>query len=189
MTLVLFPRRTNASRIRSEGSAGNYCQANPSCMLSHEVRRRKSPKSLAAPHIFSSHQRKPVVVPFARNGRSKPQSSPRKRESTPQTFRNALSTDWIPAFAGMTGVRRNPGRASRPMIQYRPQSSWRKELIVAKVLRCRDLGMNCSKEIRAQTEVELLKLAAEHAEKDHGFPVSMIPPSILAMVKASIKDE
>jgi predicted small metal-binding protein len=49
--------------------------------------------------------------------------------------------------------------------------------------------MNCSKEIRAQTEEELLRLAAEHAEKDHGFPASMIPPSILAMVKASIKDE
>jgi hypothetical protein len=30
------------------------------------------------------------------------QSFPRKRESTPKTFGNALSTDWIPAFAGMT---------------------------------------------------------------------------------------
>jgi predicted small metal-binding protein len=79
--------------------------------------------------------------------------------------------------------------AWRAMIQCRPQSSWREELIVAKVLRCRDLGMNCPKEIRAQTEDELLKLAAEHAEKDHGFPTSMIPPSIMAMVKASIKDE
>jgi hypothetical protein len=45
-----------------------------------------------------------VVVSFARNGRSKPQSFPRKRESTPQTLRNARSTHWIPAFAGMTGV-------------------------------------------------------------------------------------
>jgi len=79
--------------------------------------------------------------------------------------------------------------AWRPMIQCGPQASWRKELIVAKVLRCRDLGMNCPKEIRAQTEEEVLKLAAEHAEKDHGFPISMIPPSIMAMVKASIKDE
>jgi predicted small metal-binding protein len=49
--------------------------------------------------------------------------------------------------------------------------------------------MNCPKEIRAQTEEELLKLASEHAEKDHGVPASMIPPSITAMVKASIKDE
>ncbi len=60
---------------------------------------------------------------------------------------------------------------------------------MAKVLRCRDLGMNCPKEIRADNEEELLKLAAEHAEKDHGFPAANIPPSILAMVKASIKEE
>ena len=50
---------------------------------------------------------------------------------------------------------------------------------MAKVLRCRDLGMNCPKEIRAQTEEELLKLAAEHAEKDHGFPPSMIEGGIM----------
>jgi predicted small metal-binding protein len=50
--------------------------------------------------------------------------------------------------------------------------------------------MDCPKEMRAETEEELLKLAAEHAEKDHGFPVAMIPDSsILAMVKSAIKDE
>ena len=30
-------------------------------------------------------------------------SFPRKREPTPQTFGNVLSSEWIPAFAGMTG--------------------------------------------------------------------------------------
>ena len=60
---------------------------------------------------------------------------------------------------------------------------------MAKVLRCRDLGMDCPKEVRAETEDELLKLAAEHAEKDHGIPATMIPPSILAMVKSAIKEE
>jgi predicted small metal-binding protein len=65
----------------------------------------------------------------------------------------------------------------------------RGEFAMAKVLRCRDLGMNCPKELRAETEEELLKLAAEHAEKDHGFSTAMVPPSILAMVKAAIKDE
>ena len=44
------------------------------------------------------------MVSSARHRRSRPQSFPRKRESTPQTLRNALSTGWIPAFAGMTGV-------------------------------------------------------------------------------------
>ena len=60
---------------------------------------------------------------------------------------------------------------------------------MAKVLRCRDLGMNCPKEIRAESEEEVLKLAAVHAEKDHGLPAESVPPSILAMVKAAIKDE
>ncbi len=60
---------------------------------------------------------------------------------------------------------------------------------MAKVLRCRDLGMNCPKEIRAETEDELMKLAAEHAEKDHGIPVASIPPEIQQMVKAAILDE
>jgi predicted small metal-binding protein len=60
---------------------------------------------------------------------------------------------------------------------------------MAKVLRCRDLGTSCPKEIRADNEQELLRLAAEHAEKDHGIAVSSLPPSILAMVKAAIKDE
>lgn len=58
-----------------------------------------------------------------------------------------------------------------------------------KVLRCRDLGMNCPKEIRADTEEELLKLAGEHAEQDHGIAAANIPPSILAMVKGAIRNE
>jgi predicted small metal-binding protein len=60
---------------------------------------------------------------------------------------------------------------------------------VAKVLRCQDLGMSCPFEARADNEDELLKLAAAHAEKDHGFPTSNIPPEILAMVKAAIREE
>jgi len=60
---------------------------------------------------------------------------------------------------------------------------------MAKVLRCRDVGMDCPKEMRAETEEELLQLAAEHAEKDHGISATMIPPSVLAMVKSAIKDE
>lgn len=60
---------------------------------------------------------------------------------------------------------------------------------MAKVLRCRDLGISCSHEIRAESEEELLRLAAEHAEKDHGVSAASIPPSILEMVKAAIRDE
>jgi predicted small metal-binding protein len=60
---------------------------------------------------------------------------------------------------------------------------------MAKVLRCRDLGMDCPKEVRAESEDELLRLAAEHAERDHGISAAVIPPSILAMVKFAIRDE
>src|SRR5436309_1551623 len=45
-----------------------------------------------------------VVVSFARNGRSQAKSFPRKRESRLQAIGNAPPTDWIPAFAGMTGA-------------------------------------------------------------------------------------
>jgi predicted small metal-binding protein len=65
----------------------------------------------------------------------------------------------------------------------------RRELMMAKVLRCRDVGMNCPMEIRAENEEEILRLAAEHAEKDHGIAAANIPPSILGMVRAAIKDE
>ena len=60
---------------------------------------------------------------------------------------------------------------------------------MAKVLRCRDLGMDCQKEVRAETEDELMKLAAEHAEKDHGISTALIPESIITMIKSAIKDE
>ena len=48
--------------------------------------------------------RAPVVVSFAGNGRPQAKSFPRKRESRPQAIGNAPATDWIPAFAGMTGA-------------------------------------------------------------------------------------
>jgi hypothetical protein len=35
-------------------------------------------------------------------------SFPRKRESTPQTLGNVLSSDWIPALAGMTALQMTP---------------------------------------------------------------------------------
>ena len=60
---------------------------------------------------------------------------------------------------------------------------------MAKVLRCRDLGMNCSEEVRADTEEELLTLAAQHAEKHHGLSAANLSPSILTMVKSMIQEE
>ena len=38
-----------------------------------------------------------------------------------------------------------------------------------KELRCQDVGFDCKGVLRAPTEEELLKQAAEHARKDHGL--------------------
>ena len=38
-----------------------------------------------------------------------------------------------------------------------------------KVIRCRDVGFDCNGVIKAKTEEEALKLAAEHAMKVHGL--------------------
>ena len=37
-----------------------------------------------------------------------------------------------------------------------------------KVLRCKDVGLNCSFEARGKTLDEVLKKAADHARKEHG---------------------
>jgi len=40
---------------------------------------------------------------------------------------------------------------------------------MAKVLRCKDVGVGCGFESRAATEEEVLKIAAQHAKTDHGI--------------------
>ena len=50
---------------------------------------------------------------FRRDGRHKSPSFPRKRESTPRASEGTGSRDWIPAFAGMTGVsKRTPAQVA-----------------------------------------------------------------------------
>ncbi len=58
---------------------------------------------------------------------------------------------------------------------------------MAKVLRCRDVGMDCDFVARGETEEEILRQAAEHADKDHGM--KEIPEDVLAQVRAAIHDE
>jgi predicted small metal-binding protein len=38
-----------------------------------------------------------------------------------------------------------------------------------KILKCRDVGVDCDFEVSGKTEQEVLKKAAEHARKDHGI--------------------
>jgi predicted small metal-binding protein len=58
---------------------------------------------------------------------------------------------------------------------------------MTKIIRCKDVGMDCDFEAQAETEEELLKKVAEHAGTTHNM--TEIPEEILAKVRAAIKDE
>lgn len=58
---------------------------------------------------------------------------------------------------------------------------------MSKVLRCREVGMDCDFVARGQTEQEVMAKAAEHAQKDHGM--KEIPNDVLVKVKSAIHDE
>lgn len=58
---------------------------------------------------------------------------------------------------------------------------------MAKVFRCKELGMPCDFEARAETEEELVKKCTEHARVDHG--ITEITPQLEAMARAVIRHE
>jgi predicted small metal-binding protein len=58
---------------------------------------------------------------------------------------------------------------------------------MAKVLRCRDVGMDCDFVARAGSEEQILKKAAEHAATAHGM--KEIPEEVLSKVRAAIRNE
>jgi len=58
---------------------------------------------------------------------------------------------------------------------------------MAKVIQCRDIGMDCDFVARAETEEEILKKTAEHAQTVHNM--KEIPEEVLAKVRAAIRDE
>jgi predicted small metal-binding protein len=58
---------------------------------------------------------------------------------------------------------------------------------MAKVIRCKDVGMDCDFEARAENEEELLKKVAKHAGTTHNM--TEIPDEVLAKVRAAIRDE
>ena len=58
---------------------------------------------------------------------------------------------------------------------------------MGKVLKCRDVGVNCDFEARGKDEREILQKAAEHAKGCHqGMQMT---PELQAKIKAAIKDE
>jgi predicted small metal-binding protein len=58
---------------------------------------------------------------------------------------------------------------------------------MAKVLHCKDVGMDCHFIARADTENEILQLAAAHAKTTHGM--QEIPAEVVAKVRAAIREE
>ncbi len=58
---------------------------------------------------------------------------------------------------------------------------------MGKVLKCREVGVDCDFEARGATEDDILRQAAEHAQRDHSM--AEIPPDLVAKVRAAIRDE
>lgn len=58
---------------------------------------------------------------------------------------------------------------------------------MAKVLRCDVIFLGCGHVVRAESEEELLRLAAEHAKQVHG--VTEIDEATLRKVRAAITNE
>ncbi len=58
---------------------------------------------------------------------------------------------------------------------------------MGKVLKCRDVGVDCDFEAHGQTEAEILQKAAEHAKGCHTG--TKITPELQTKIKAAIKDE
>jgi predicted small metal-binding protein len=58
---------------------------------------------------------------------------------------------------------------------------------MSKVVRCRDVGVDCDFEARGETDVEVLRKCVEHARSEHGM--DQIPAELAAKVKSAIRDE
>jgi len=58
---------------------------------------------------------------------------------------------------------------------------------MAKVIRCRDVGVDCDFEARGDSEQDLLKQCAEHAKTAHGM--DEIPADLAAKVRGAIHEE
>jgi len=58
---------------------------------------------------------------------------------------------------------------------------------MSKVIRCRDVGVDCDFVARGETDIEVLRKCAEHARSEHGM--EKIPPELAVKVKEAIRDE
>ena len=58
---------------------------------------------------------------------------------------------------------------------------------MSKVVKCRDIGVDCDFVARGETEQEVLKKCADHARREHDM--DPIPADLTAKVKKAIRDE
>ncbi len=58
---------------------------------------------------------------------------------------------------------------------------------MGKILKCKDVGVDCDFEVRGKDESEIMQKAAEHAKSCHQGV--QLTPELQAKLKASIKDE
>ena len=58
---------------------------------------------------------------------------------------------------------------------------------MAKVMKCRTVGLDCDFVARGKNDDEVMAKVAEHARKDHGMQT--IPQDVAAKVKAAIQEE
>lgn len=56
-----------------------------------------------------------------------------------------------------------------------------------KMLRCRDVGMDCEFQAHGKTDEEVIRQAAQHARDKHG--VTTMTPDLQAKVKSAIKEQ
>ena len=58
---------------------------------------------------------------------------------------------------------------------------------MAKVISCRDVGVDCDFQARAKSMDELMTVLAKHGKDAHGM--TQISPEIVAKIKAAVRDE
>jgi predicted small metal-binding protein len=59
--------------------------------------------------------------------------------------------------------------------------------MATKVVRCREVGVDCDFEARGQNEDEILRQCADHARSAHGM--TEIPAELAAKVRSAIHEE
>ncbi len=61
---------------------------------------------------------------------------------------------------------------------------------MAKILNCKDVGVDCPFVARGETEEELMKVVVKHGKEVHGYTDEQLnDPEMIKKVKAAIKDE